>query len=103
MLGSSTEGPGETLSSVRACLATFFGRGEETRRTRGASAAVGSGVFSEKDAVSSVMWLQRKKPTQVAGVENIQAQECLEIPSTAPDSRIAQVALMKPESTSFSA
>jgi hypothetical protein len=49
------------------------------------------------------MWLQRKKPTQVAGVENIQAQECLEIPSTAPDSRIAQVALMKPESTSFSA
>jgi hypothetical protein len=103
MLGSSAASSGETLSSGEACLATFFGRGVETRRTRGASPAVGSGLFSEEDAVSSVMWLRRKKPARVAGVENNQARVCLKSPSPAPHSRIEQVALMKLKSTSLSA
>jgi hypothetical protein len=61
MLGISAT-TGVAACAGGAVLATFFGRGVEIRRTRGAFSILGSGELSGEDVVSSIMLLQERSP-----------------------------------------
>ena len=63
-----------------ADLATFLGRGVETRRARGALTASDFTEISGEAAISSLMLLQGSKPAKTAGVENIQRTKASKLP-----------------------
>jgi hypothetical protein len=64
MLTTSSTMSGAADFTAVDFLATFFGRGLEIRRTRGAVPAVGSGEFSGEVVVSSLMLLEERSPPE---------------------------------------